>query len=75
VKLKSSVSFLSIEFEHVDCHSSACLTRNEKSKNLQNWKESITLNTYSNLIYIRTLFYVLKFDIRTLLNILKVRIL
>jgi hypothetical protein len=25
MKLKSSVSFLSIEVEHVNCHSSACL--------------------------------------------------
>jgi hypothetical protein len=50
VKLKSSVFFLSIEFEHVDWNSSACLTQNKKSKNLQNWKESITVTRYSNLI-------------------------
>jgi hypothetical protein len=30
VKLNSSVSFLSIEFKHVDCLSSACLTQNKK---------------------------------------------
>ncbi len=30
---------------------SACLTQNKRSKNLQNWKESITLNPYSNSIY------------------------
>jgi hypothetical protein len=34
VKLKSSVSFLSIEFEDVDCHSSACLTESKKTKNI-----------------------------------------
>jgi hypothetical protein len=27
VKLTPSISFLSIEVEHVDCHSSACLTK------------------------------------------------
>ncbi len=52
VDLKSWVSFLSIKFEHVDCHSSACLSQNKRSKNLQNWKENVTFNTYSNSIYV-----------------------
>jgi hypothetical protein len=50
VKLTSCISFLSIEVEHVDCHSSACLTpkkninkkkkKREKGKKLQNWNQS-----------------------------------
>jgi hypothetical protein len=50
VKLKSSVSFLSIKFEHVACHSSACLTQNKRSKNLQNWKESAEHFTSSFIV-------------------------
>jgi hypothetical protein len=52
VKLKSSVSFLSIEFEHVNCHSSAYLTQNKRLKKLAKLKKNITLNTYSNSIYV-----------------------
>ncbi len=32
VKLTPSISFLSIEVEHVDCHSSACLTQKKSLK-------------------------------------------
>ncbi len=52
VNLKSSVSFLSIEFEHDDCHSSACLTQNKKSNTCKTGEKVLPLNTYSNLIYV-----------------------
>ncbi len=86
MKLKSSVSFLSIEFEHVDCHSSACLTQNKRFK--KNAKLArryysfyvLQFDIPTYLFYvlkfdIRTSFYILKFDIRTSLNVLEVRIL
>ncbi len=39
VKLTPSITFLSIEVEHVDCHSSACLTqKKKKSKKVKNEK-------------------------------------
>ncbi len=60
------------------------LLKTKSKKNLQNWKKSITLNstqilyTYfvlrTRIQYTRTLFYVLKFDISTLLNLFEVHI-
>jgi hypothetical protein len=46
VKLQPSISFLSIEVEHVDCHSSACLTPKNKSKKLQNLNKSAECSAY-----------------------------
>ncbi len=43
MKLKASVSFLSIEVEHVNSHSSACLTQNKRSRNLQQSKKTLEL--------------------------------
>ncbi len=74
MKLKSSVSFLSIKFEHVDCHSPACLTQNKRSKPCKTGKK-VLYSKYVLKFDIRTLPNVLKFDIRTMLNILEVRIL
>jgi hypothetical protein len=45
VKLTPSISFLSIEVDYVDCHSSASLTP-KKGKKLQNWNKSAECSVY-----------------------------